>query len=347
MALPYLLLPPDQEGYSSEFGTEFISVKLSGGQSFFRRDKLGEVANLSLQWKLTEDQFQYFMAFYRTTLKGGSLSFSLDLIVDRPDARRHTCHFLRAPTVTGVPGLMRIVSAQVEAVPEFENTGENTDTVGAVNLATNLIARIRFYENVAKDYGPFDKPITFQKGANNTTIGTIGFAPDGTLSYDNDSGSNSSYLSIGESPISSVAYTIMVWFYVAPNFETFNYLVFGDGGANDIHLYKDPAGGSVFCGHATANQLSSSPVSASTWHHAAMNYDQLDSQRMRLYIDGVQVDTDTAVGTIGAPTFMRLLGDSQVSHSTPGYADDLLIFRRVLTPLEILDYYNTREIPSR
>lgn len=353
MPIPYLLLPPDQISYNAQLGQEFISVKLDGGLSFHRRDKLSAAAMLSLTWQLTEDQFRYFMAFYRTTLKGGSLFFSLDLIIDRPDARRHTCHFISPPNVTGVPGLLRVVSAQVEAIPEFENVGENTDVVNAVELATSVIARIRFYEGFAKDYGPDDKQMTFQPGINAGAVGKVQqIPPDGRFAYDATEGTDSSYLSIGGSPFSSVEYTAMLWFYteVAGSFSSSNqYLLWGDGGVNDFQLWRDPSGGSIAAAHgAFVGDVSTpSPVSALAWHHAAVTYKLSPSQTMELYIDGVLQDTATAVGTVGAPTFLRLMGNGVSGDSTCGYADDVIIMRRVLTPLEIQNYYNTGELPSR
>lgn len=119
MTLHKFIIPPDQTSYSFMDANDIIAVKLDGGASKFRKDILDANLNLTVQWTLTKDQYNYFRTFYRIFTENGSLPFLIDLYVDDPFIlSEHEVHFL--PGTVGLRnqhGESFIVGATLEVTP--------------------------------------------------------------------------------------------------------------------------------------------------------------------------------------------------------------------------------------
>lgn len=125
-----LRLDPSQESHSVAFGNEVIATTLAGGKSRFRRDQLGAIALVPVEWYLTASQYDYIMAFYRVRTAHGSLSFTLDLILDGSALAEYTAYFVPGTLkLAEVRGSVYIVSAQLEVLPRAENAAADLGLV--------------------------------------------------------------------------------------------------------------------------------------------------------------------------------------------------------------------------
>lgn len=114
-----LPLPPDTESYTFTYGNQVMSTELDGGQSRFRKDFLGHVHNLDVQWTLNLKNFNYLMAFYRTTLDHGSLSFTIGLIMESGSLVTVTAWFVPGTLKHASPkGNTYVVTASLEVIPD-------------------------------------------------------------------------------------------------------------------------------------------------------------------------------------------------------------------------------------
>lgn len=104
MPTPALALSPDQNGYRVDFGKTTIAVQLDGGASRIRADQLGAASQVAVQWTLNQQNYAYMLAFYRTTLLYGSLSFLIDLILDGGSPTTYTVRI--------VPGTFSLMQQQ-------------------------------------------------------------------------------------------------------------------------------------------------------------------------------------------------------------------------------------------
>ena len=84
------------------------------------------------------------------------------------------------------------------------------------------------------------------------------------------------------------------------------------------------------------------------WHYAVGIYD-IGTSTLRLYIDGVQVASSVApAGTVpdNIGTQPVRIGANSLASSSPGYftgnVDEVRVYNRALTALEISDYYNNK-----
>jgi hypothetical protein len=102
---PRLTLLPDSDGYSSAEGDEVIAIKLAGGASRLRRDKLGAAKTVNVKWTMNPSDYQYWRAFFRTATLMGSLPFECQLVSeDGCGPAWHICTF--------VPGSVSLPSQQ-------------------------------------------------------------------------------------------------------------------------------------------------------------------------------------------------------------------------------------------
>lgn len=115
-----LQLRPDANGYSmQEASDEILSVRLAGGLSRTRVDKIGGAQTVSLQWTLNPVQHQYWRAFFVTETKKGALPFLCDLVSDTGAGPvEHVCKFV--PGTVGLPtqqGFVYVQAATLEVKP--------------------------------------------------------------------------------------------------------------------------------------------------------------------------------------------------------------------------------------
>lgn len=119
--MPLLKFPfvPDSSGYSVEdAAADVIAVKLDGGASRYRRDRIGSNSKVSVRWTFDPEEYRYFRAFYRLLTDKGAKPFLVDLVLDTEFPEEHTAHF--------VPGTVRLqeqkghgyfVTAELEVEP--------------------------------------------------------------------------------------------------------------------------------------------------------------------------------------------------------------------------------------
>jgi hypothetical protein len=113
-----LLVAPSKSGYAATPGNELLSVQLSGGPSWVRRDFIGAVAMIDATWNLPPEGANYLQAFYRTELQRGALPFLIDLILDDFDLAEYQARFVPGSFRIGsVQGLKTSFSAQLEVKP--------------------------------------------------------------------------------------------------------------------------------------------------------------------------------------------------------------------------------------
>ncbi len=72
---------------------------------------------------------------------------------------------------------------------------------------------------------------------------------------------------------------------------------------NEVAIYDDNSGGTLSARVADTSLSSSVSWTAGTWHHVAVTY---DSTTVRLYVDGVEVDSDAQVSPLHVGNINRL-----------------------------------------
>jgi hypothetical protein len=97
-----LALRTQGQSYGVKFGQEVIGVQLDGGRPKNRRDILNASKRVSVEWILNTSEYDYIMAFYRTTTVSGSLPFTIDLVIDSQTRAVYTASF--------VPGSFQLAS---------------------------------------------------------------------------------------------------------------------------------------------------------------------------------------------------------------------------------------------
>lgn len=134
MALVKFAYPPESAGYTTEDPAEVIAIKLDGGASRYRRDKIGSTSKVSVRWSFDPIQYRYFRAFFHSLLERGSSPFLVDLVLDRSEPTEHKAYF--------VPGTVRLaeqrghyygVTAELEAYPTAVEPETEIDYVYMIN----------------------------------------------------------------------------------------------------------------------------------------------------------------------------------------------------------------------
>lgn len=113
-----IAITPSTAGYSVGTGGDVVSQHLDGGKPKLRRDVLGAVRPVNVQWFVGVGGFQYLQTFFHGTTQGGSLPFEIDLIMDQPTLTEHQATFVpNSFELVGVKGLRHEVVASLYAVP--------------------------------------------------------------------------------------------------------------------------------------------------------------------------------------------------------------------------------------
>ena len=120
-----LLVNARTDGFKLQFGNNVTSIKLEGGPSRYRLDKIGDVHVASVQWVRSAQGYAYLMAFFRTEIQYGALPFEVDLkAVDSDDLTTYTAHFVPGSMqLTGLVGEVYTVNAQLELLPLALDSG--------------------------------------------------------------------------------------------------------------------------------------------------------------------------------------------------------------------------------
>lgn len=118
MALPQLLVLPDQAGYAYTSPKDVIGIALDGGLSRTRRDIMNSSAILDVSWTLSLEDYQYLRAFYNGACNRGTSAFTMELLLDQPYLEEFTCQFVPNSFQMSSPfGLSRSAQAQLEVIP--------------------------------------------------------------------------------------------------------------------------------------------------------------------------------------------------------------------------------------
>jgi len=147
------VIPPNQNSYRVKDGETTIAVKLDGGASRYRRDILNAYFMIDCEWRLSQDDYQYFRAFYSTETINGSLPFLIDLITDTADLVEHEAQFVPDSMQLSVyNGGYFTIRAQLEVKPVARDTtldaalvmlftqyGGDSQIIGAFNQLEQLV----------------------------------------------------------------------------------------------------------------------------------------------------------------------------------------------------------------
>jgi hypothetical protein len=113
--LPYL---PERTSYVYKQTANVVSVRLNGGMSKSRRDLIGSTSVVSCQWFLDNEEFEYFMAFYKVIAQEGARAFKADLLLDKPTVQEFDCKFIPDTLQSIAPSALSFnVSAELEVTP--------------------------------------------------------------------------------------------------------------------------------------------------------------------------------------------------------------------------------------
>ena len=327
-----LILTPISSGYVVEPGDEMVSVELDGGEPFYRRDKEGASSRVAVRWQLTPKQYNYIQAFYRTTIKGGSEFFYMDLVLERAaPADRYLCHFVpRTYKLEKQQGLTYWVTAQLDVRPTLPSTTEDTALVNEFRDASGQRLWLRANQGVIADYSPF----SWLDGGGGPT-GT----PLPTVVEDNVRGrviSNTDvngYISYPFLVLGSPAadYTFMVWYRRA--FAASTVFLVTAAFSDEIQLLLSNTG--LQAGH-NGIQVGGGVGHNNVWAHAAMVWRA--SGTMSLYDNGGLVDT-AAVAAYNPVALTFRVGGQGGTDGIVGRLDDAQFIKRAFTDGEIQTYY--------
>ncbi|HEX4302828.1 MAG TPA: hypothetical protein VHZ78_08540 [Rhizomicrobium sp.] len=117
--LDKLLVRAQASGYSTTPPQDgVIRVALNGGAGRYRADIEGGTSLVQVAFILDPAQWQYFWAFLRNRAADGSEPFLADLVLDGSPVTEFTVYLIPGSAkVTGVKGVIKYVSAQLEVLP--------------------------------------------------------------------------------------------------------------------------------------------------------------------------------------------------------------------------------------
>ncbi len=174
---------------------------------------------------------------------------------------------------------------------------------------------------------------------NGTKIGSGSIVNDATRGYVYQGVTAGDKISLPASFNAPASYTKIAWVYSTGNATHKNIL--SDTIGNREVFYLSASSGNLEAGHNAAWVGISAPMpSLNTWHHVALTYDAA-TLTMKLYINGVLVDTASSVA-------QRTLGNVQIGcygassdSFINGKLDDVRLYKRALTDDEIKQIYRT------
>lgn len=116
MPLPKLRLIPARDGYQFAYpGDDIRRAKPGSGPSRQRLDMLGAPMIVGVTFRMNAADYQYWIAFSRSTLSERSLPFLIDLIVDTPDLQEYEARIIPGTVQGGPPsGFRYVVQMQLE-----------------------------------------------------------------------------------------------------------------------------------------------------------------------------------------------------------------------------------------
>jgi hypothetical protein len=128
MPLSKIKLPIDKEGYSVQYGSNVLRTELEGGAGRYRLDKIGATHLVNVQFRTDRAGYDYFKAFYRTTINYGADPFIIDLVIDTDEVDEYTARIVPGSlSLKEQSGLSYVVVAQLEVdaiVPDAEDDAD-------------------------------------------------------------------------------------------------------------------------------------------------------------------------------------------------------------------------------
>lgn len=86
-----LLLKPDEQSYAVTDPSAALKTELSGGRNRYRRDVLNATMEVSVQFTVGPNDYQYLRAFYNLVNKGAEQFFA-NLLIETSELRTYVCN---------------------------------------------------------------------------------------------------------------------------------------------------------------------------------------------------------------------------------------------------------------
>ncbi len=132
-------ISPVAAGYAVTPGTEVVQVELNGGGPRTRKDVLNAASLIAVSWILTQEQYDYFWAFFRGVIDSGSLPFTIDLIIDTHTKATYTVVFVKdSVTVGTIDGGVFTINASLYANAATRDLSADAALVAAYNTAHGI-----------------------------------------------------------------------------------------------------------------------------------------------------------------------------------------------------------------
>jgi len=129
-------IPPIGSGYAVTPGNAIIQTQLDGGRPRTRKDVLNPSSRVSVSWIFSGDQYDYFMAFYRTVTEEGALPFTIDLVIDSHAKQTYTANFVQnSVRFTEQNGAVYSVSAELDVAAAARDETADNNLVDTYNAA--------------------------------------------------------------------------------------------------------------------------------------------------------------------------------------------------------------------
>lgn len=149
MTLPKLNIEVAEDGFRASDGDAVMRSNVGQGPSRSRRDFVGASGQGSITLQCDESEYDYWRAFYNTTIAEGALPFLLDLVFDDSTLRTYEVK-MTGPPSEGVKGLLQTVAFSVEIKKPQRDAaydaalvllwGEYGDGTAALLAALDLLA---------------------------------------------------------------------------------------------------------------------------------------------------------------------------------------------------------------
>lgn len=115
---PSSIIPPSQQGYSVQKGTNFIQSKLETGASRTRQDFGGACHIVEATFECTQKQYTTISGFIRDRLQDGTRIFRIPLLIDVPQLVNYQARLLdKNEKLSQVRGLLKTVTMTLEVLP--------------------------------------------------------------------------------------------------------------------------------------------------------------------------------------------------------------------------------------
>lgn len=152
MVLPKLALDIDETQYSVKPGNEVEEVRVEAGTAWRRKDFAGAPNQVALRLVMRAFAYNYFMAFWRTTLDRGLKPFLIDLIIDDAGMAEYQAVFVADSVGFSRSGDAHFVTGTLEVKRRPDETVNDSSIVALYDeygdYTTDLFERLARFANV-------------------------------------------------------------------------------------------------------------------------------------------------------------------------------------------------------